>query len=405
MSRQALSAFGRSAEQHVAWCAGIGKRGARVRRFWRGSAVAAALATTLVLSAGLAPAQADPSYPSWDDVQAAKANATAAQAEVDRINGILTALQTAADAAGDLAVKRFGEYGQAEAALQTATEKADDLAKRAADASTKADELKSQSGALAEQLTRSGSSTVSVRLFLSPTSQKSDSLLYQLGALSRLGERASSLYAQASAQKNLAASLSAQATTAQKVRDQLATDAKKAYDVAVAAKQSADAQLADQKQHATTLYAQLAALKNTEASVEQKYAEGEAARQAAEAAANTGGSADGVAPPPGMVVDPAAAQAYAASRIGAYGWGGDQMNCLIRLWNGESDWRANALNTSSGAYGIPQSLPPSKMSSAGPDWMTNANTQIDWGLNYINSVYGSPCAALSKWLARDPHWY
>jgi hypothetical protein len=358
-----------------------------------------------VVTAGVAPAQADPSYPSWDDVQAAKANATAAQAEVDRINTLLTSLQTAANAAGDLAVKRFGEYGQAETALQAATQKAQDLATKAADASAKADELKAQSGALAEQLSRSGGSAVSVRLFLSPTAQKSDGLLYQLGALSRLGDRASALYAQASAQKNLAASLSAQATTAQKVRDQLATDAKKAYDVAVAAKQAADVQLADQKQHATTLYAQLAALKNTEASVEQKYAEGVAAAQAAEAAANSGGGADGFAPPPGMVVDPAAAQAYAASRIGAYGWGGDQMDCLIRLWNGESGWRANAYNTSSGAYGIPQSLPASKMSSAGPDWMTNANTQINWGLDYISRSYGSPCTALSKWLARDPHWY
>lgn len=376
-----------------------------MRRFWRGSAAAAALTTALVLAVGLTPAQADPSYPSWDDVQAAKANASAAQAQVDRINALLAGLQTAANAAGDLAVKRFGEYGQAEAALQTATQKADDLAQRAAEASAKADTLKAQSGTLAEQLSRSGSSSVSVRLFLSPTAQKSDSLLYQLGALSKLGERASSLYAQASEQKNLAASLSAQATTAQKVRDQLATDAKKAYDVAVAAKQAADAQLADQKQHATTLYAQLAALKNTQASVEQKYAEGVAAAQEAEAAANSGGGADGFAPPPGMTVDPAAAQAYAASRIGAYGWGSDQMSCLIRLWNGESGWRANAYNTSSGAYGIPQSLPAHKMSTAGPDWMTNANTQINWGLDYINRSYGSPCTALSKWLARDPHWY
>jgi hypothetical protein len=76
-------------------------------------------------------------------VQAAKSNAAAAQAEVDRINGVLTALQIAANAAGDLAVKRFAEYGQAEAALQTATQKADDLATRATEASAKADELKS----------------------------------------------------------------------------------------------------------------------------------------------------------------------------------------------------------------------------------------------------------------------
>ena len=85
-----------------------------MRRFWRGSAVAAALTAALVIAGGAAPANAD-SYPSWDDVQAAKNNATAAQAEVDRINGLLQGLQTAANAAGDLAVKRLGEYGAAEA--------------------------------------------------------------------------------------------------------------------------------------------------------------------------------------------------------------------------------------------------------------------------------------------------
>lgn len=375
-----------------------------MRRFWRGSALAAALAAALVIAGGAAPAAAD-GYPSWDDVQAAKSNAAAAQAEVDRINGLLQSLQTAANAAGDLAVKRLGEYGAAEAALTAATSKAQDLAHEAQDATAKADELKAQSGKLAEQLTRAGTSSVSLRLFLSPSAGSSESLLYQLGAVSKLADRSSSLFAQANAQKNVAASLSAQAAAARTIRDQLATAAKKALEVATAAKKAADAQLADQKQHANTLYAQLAALKNTAASVEQQYAAGVAAAEAAAQAANTGGGSDGFAPPPGMVVDPAGAQAYAASRLGAFGWGSDQMPCLIKLWNHESGWRADAYNTSSGAYGIPQSLPASKMASAGPDWMTNQNTQVNWGLDYIDRAYGSPCAAWSFEMSHDPNWY
>lgn len=374
------------------------------RRVWTSSIAAAALVCALTVAGGAAPANAD-SYPSWDDVQAAKANVAAAQGEVNRINGLLASLQTAANAAGDLAVKRFAEYAQAESALQAATSKAQDLGQRATAASALADTLKARSGRLAEQLSRSGASGVSLRLFLSPSSGTTGSLLYQLGAMSKLADQASALYAEASAQKNVAASLSAQATAAQKIRDQLDKDAQKALQVANAAKAAADAQLADQKAHANTLYAQLASLQNTEASVEQQRAAGLAAAAAAAQAANSGGGSDSFAPPPGMNVDPAAAQAYASSRLGAYGWGQDQMSCLIKLWNHESGWRADAYNSSSGAYGIPQSWPGSKMASAGSDWMTNQNTQVNWGLDYINRAYGSPCAAWNFEMSHTPNWY
>ncbi|QNE34686.1 hypothetical protein [Leifsonia shinshuensis] len=393
------------------------------RRLWTSSVAVAALIGALTVAGGAAPANAD-NYPSWNDVQAAKANAAAAQAEVDRINGLLASLQTAANAAGDLAVKRLGEYGQAEAALKDATAKAQDIGQQAQAAAARADQLRTQSGKFAAQLTRSGTSDVSIRLFLggagSPggngaaTTGTQPSLLYQLGAVSKLADQASSLFAQAAAQKNVAAALSEQATAAQKIRDQLDKDAQKALKVANDAKAAADAQLADQKQHANTLYAQLASLQNHEASVEQAYAAGVAAQQAAEAAAaaaaaqqaaNSGGSANGFAPPPGMNVDPSAAQAYASSRLGAFGWGQDQMGCLISLWNHESGWRADAYNTSSGAYGIPQALPASKMASAGSDWMTNQNTQVNWGLDYINRAYGSPCAAWNFEMSHTPNWY
>ena len=91
--------------------------------------------------------------------------------------------------------------------------------------------------------------------------------------------------------------------------------------------------------------------------------------------------------------DPAAAQAYAAGQLGSFGWGADQMSCLTQLWQRESDWLTSAENASSGAYGIAQSLPASKMESTGSDWASNYETQIRWGLGYIQGRYGSPCAA------------
>jgi minor tail protein/transglycosylase-like protein with SLT domain len=86
-------------------------------------------------------------------------------------------------------------------------------------------------------------------------------------------------------------------------------------------------------------------------------------------------------------------------------WSAAQWPALRALWMGESGWNERALNKSSGAYGIPQSLPASKMGSAGSDWRTNPGTQIKWGLNYIASRYGSPGAAYAAWLRRKPHWY
>lgn len=100
-----------------------------------------------------------------------------------------------------------------------------------------------------------------------------------------------------------------------------------------------------------------------------------------------------------------AAQAYAKSILGAYGWGPAQMGPLIRLWNSESGWRWNAKNPASGAYGIPQALPASKMASAGADWRTSYKTQVRWGEGYIKSVYGTPANAWAKWQSRSPHWY
>jgi hypothetical protein len=99
----------------------------------------------------------------------------------------------------------------------------------------------------------------------------------------------------------------------------------------------------------------------------------------------------------------ASAQQYAASQLSRYGWGPEQMGALLPLWTQESNWHWWALNKSSGAYGIPQSLPASKMASAGPDWQTNPATQINWGLGYIKGRYGSPAGAEAH--ERAFNWY
>ncbi len=85
------------------------------------------------------------------------------------------------------------------------------------------------------------------------------------------------------------------------------------------------------------------------------------------------------------------------------GWAEDQFACLDSLWTKESGWRWNADNPSSDAYGIPQSLPGSKMASIDSDWATNPVTQIKWGLQYIESRYGTPCSAWGQ--SQASNWY
>jgi len=95
-------------------------------------------------------------------------------------------------------------------------------------------------------------------------------------------------------------------------------------------------------------------------------------------------------------------RAIAAAMVAQHGWGADQFDCLNSLWTKESNWRVNAAN-SSGAYGIPQALPGSKMSTVANDWQTNPATQITWGLGYIVRTYATPCAAWAH--SEADNWY
>lgn len=115
------------------------------------------------------------------------------------------------------------------------------------------------------------------------------------------------------------------------------------------------------------------------------------------------------APPPDLGPIPADCdeftgnKAAGCARLLDAGFGLDQMPCLEKLWDKESGWNERAANASSGAYGIPQALPGSKMASHGDDWETNPNTQIRWGLDYISGRYGTPCDAWAH--SQNNGWY
>jgi hypothetical protein len=96
-------------------------------------------------------------------------------------------------------------------------------------------------------------------------------------------------------------------------------------------------------------------------------------------------------------------QRTACALLPKFGFPIGEMSALVPLWNHESGWNHRAENPSSGAYGIPQALPGSKMGSVASDWRTNPATQIRWGLGYIKGRYGSPSGAWSFWQANG--WY
>jgi len=136
--------------------------------------------------------------------------------------------------------------------------------------------------------------------------------------------------------------------------------------------------------------------------------------QTLRAAATTESSArdgvDTVAGLPGLMgvpaaglPDPASAQAIGYRMVAERGWPVQEYDCLVLLWNRESHWNVYANNPSSGAYGIPQSLPGDKMASVGADWQTNPVTQITWGLNYIQARYDTPCGAWAH--SEATNWY
>jgi len=375
----------------------------RLRRRWLGAATAVAVAVTV--GALLAPtASAVPAGdPTWAQVQAAKHNAAAKAAEVKRIEGVLAGLEQQAARLGAAAIKAEAAYQGAETQVRVAQGTLTSLERQAAAAETKARSARRTAGTVATQLYRSGDPTLSVWL----SGQHASSLLYRLGALSRIGDSSSALLQQAVADQRVAQQAGDQAKAQKRIRDALAATAKRLSDKAKAAQEAADRQVAETKARTATLQAQLRSLQATSSALQASYAAAQAAKAAAAAAGDGGGGSEslgGGSAGPGSL-SPGAAQSYASGRMGAYGWDGGQFDCLVSLWNIESGWRWDAYNASSGAYGIPQALPADKLSSAGGDWRTSSATQIEWGLGYIQSRYGSPCAAYDFETSHNPYWY
>lgn len=134
---------------------------------------------------------------------------------------------------------------------------------------------------------------------------------------------------------------------------------------------------------------------------EKKKAEEEARRRAAEERAKKQQSTTNNSSSSQSVAE---LQSYAHNLvINTYGWSEYDFECLVKLWNRESGWNPNAHNKSSGAHGVPQSLPASKMASEGADYYTNGYTQIRWGLKYIKNRYGSPSGAWAH--SQRTGWY
>jgi len=303
------------------------------RRRPRGAA--AAVASALSFAAGLAlvagsgtaavaaPAVRTVDYPSWGDVQKAKANQAAKQAEVTKIQGILNQLSTQADALGKVAEQKAELSNQANIALTAAAKKTEKIQSQADAAAAKAVKSSKRASALIAQLAQTGGGNISLSVLFG-SAKNTDQLLSTLGAASRLSQSSAEILKQAQFDKNAASSLAAGAKAAEKKRKALADDAQTASAAAKNASDAALAQLAEQQAAAKTMYAQLASLKNSTASVEEQYQLG-VEEEARQNAVKTPPSAPIINPNPPTPVAGAVAGAiaYAEAQLGEpYAFGG-----------------------------------------------------------------------------------
>jgi murein DD-endopeptidase MepM/ murein hydrolase activator NlpD len=275
----------RGARRDSGWTSNV--RRAVARRRARRSGVALSITAIGALIASLllgAPAAYADDYPSWEDVQAAKANEAAAASEVSRIQGLIATLtqnvadtKAAAEAAGN-------EYFAAQEAVDAQARRLADLQAQADAQKKVADDSASKAGQIAAQLSRDGGDTTALQLFFSKSTANKDELLQRLGQMDRVLAGTQAIYDKALQAKNTAQALTDQATAAKAERDRLAKIAEDKMQKAQAAADAAAAALANQQANLGQLQAQLAALQDTTVKTVAGYQAGEAARAAAEAA-------------------------------------------------------------------------------------------------------------------------
>ena len=297
-------------------------------------------------------AHADPVYPSWDDVQAARVSEAATAAQIARINDYLEDLESEAIALSVDALEKGERYNIARDALDTASRESASLQSQADAAKQTAAESAALAGHLVAQLARTGGGNITVQLLVN--SSGADDLLSQLGTMTKLTEQSAEILGRAQTDENAARSLGAQAKLAEKERAALAADAEAVLAEANAASLEAEAEIAKQAGASDQLKAQLVALTGDAAAAEQGYRDG----IAWEAAQNAAGPPTATNPPttappttappvvtppvvtppvvtppvvtPPVVAPPApgtgaaaAAIAYARAQLGeAYGFGG-----------------------------------------------------------------------------------
>lgn len=241
----------------------------------------------LIATGGISQSAAALDYPSWADVENARANESAKAAQISRIQGLIASLQVEVDAAIAEADKKGAEYGVAMEKFGAAEQTAGQLEAQATKSQAEADAAAAQAGRLAAQLYRSGGSDLSMNLLMEKTSDGADKLLSKLGNMSKLAERSNAIYASAQTAQNEAASLSKQAKIAVKAREELRVQAEAAFTAATAAQEAAQAKLAESENQQMIMQAQLAALQDTTSATVASYEAGvaEAARVAAVRAA------------------------------------------------------------------------------------------------------------------------
>jgi murein DD-endopeptidase MepM/ murein hydrolase activator NlpD len=248
----------------------------------------AVIAIALMISGGVVAQSASATdYPSWADVENARANESAKAAQISRIQGLIASLQVEVDAAVAEADKKGAEYGIALEKLGAAEQTSVVLEAQATKSQAEADAASAQAGRLAAQLYRSGGSDLSMNLLMEKTSDGADKLLSKLGNMSKLAERSNAIYATAQTAQNEAKSLSKQAKIAVKAREELQVAAEAAFAAATAAQEAAQAKLAESENQQMIMQAQLAALQDSTSATVAGYEAGvaEAARIAAERAA------------------------------------------------------------------------------------------------------------------------
>ncbi|WP_127794346.1 M23 family metallopeptidase [Agromyces sp. LHK192] len=268
--------------------AGADERGARrggpriLRGARRNRAIAALLSATFALSLSIAQpgAATAATYPTWDELQAAKANTAAGAAAVTQIVGLIAQLEANVEATRAEAERRMVEMLEAQDRYDDAVRRADEIQRQADASAAEAATAKTNAGQVAAQLFRTGSSDVSMSLmFDAGDAQSTDALLAKLGSMDKMVERTSAIYEKAQEQANTAASLGEQAKVAQGEREKLRIAAEEALVAAQEAQAAAEAALAESEAKKVELEAQLAFLRDVEAKTTAAYEEGERIRK------------------------------------------------------------------------------------------------------------------------------